>query len=195
MADAMPMTINLVYVSLVILVRLLLAPLVIYFALRVPVVILFVLPLVIIGGFVSLSATGRERKLSAIIGLLMLIDIVVTNAIVLLDLTQHRIEASADVRTVLTQGGRTHVRLMLMTAAATIPALIPPALSSDDGLITTSLATVMIGGLLSSTLLTLVVIPVIYLWLRRRLRHDAEHRSRATDWRRSRYRRAIVRWL
>jgi HAE1 family hydrophobic/amphiphilic exporter-1 len=77
----------------------------------------------------------------------------------------------------------------------TILALIPLALSSSGGLIAASLATVVIDGLLSSTLLTLVVIPVIYLWLRRRLRHDAEHRSRATDGRRSRYRRAIVRWL
>ena len=126
----------------------------------------------------------------------VLLDVaVVTNAIVLLDLMQHRVEAGDDVRTVLIQGGRTHVSPILMTVAATILALIPLALSSGGGLIAASLATVVIGGLLSSTLLTLVVIPVIYLWRRRRLRHNAEHRSRATDWRRSRYRRAIVRWL
>jgi hydrophobic/amphiphilic exporter-1 (mainly G- bacteria), HAE1 family len=82
--------------------------------------------------------------------------IVVTNAIML-----HEIETSADVRTVLIQGGRTHMRPMLMTAAATILALIPLAPSSDDGLIAASLVAVVIGGLLSSTLLTLVVIPVI----------------------------------
>ena len=60
------------------------------------------------------------------------------------------------------QGGRTHVRSILKSAAATILALIPLAPSSDDGLIAASLATVVIGGLLSSTLLTLVVILVIY---------------------------------
>ena len=101
--------------------------------------------------------------LSVLIGLLMLRGIVVTNAIVLLDLVQHRIEAGADLRTALLQGGRTRVRPILMTAAATILALIPLALSSDDGLIAASLATVVIGGLLSSTLLALVVIPVIYV--------------------------------
>src|SRR5439155_2671240 len=73
-----------------------------------------------------------------------------------------RIGANADVRTVLIQSGRTHVRPILMTAAATILALIPLAFSSGGGLIAASLATVVIGGLLSSALLTLVVIPVIY---------------------------------
>jgi multidrug efflux pump subunit AcrB len=106
--------------------------------------------------------TGNELDLSALIGMLMLIGIVVTNAIVLLDLVQHRIEAGASVRTALIQGGRTRVRPILMTAAATILALIPLALSTSDSLIAASLAIVVIGGLLSSTLLTLVVIPVIY---------------------------------
>src|ERR671931_2477765 len=112
--------------------------------------------------------------LSVLIGLLMLIDIVVinatvlldlavaTNAIVLLDLVLYKIEAGADVRTTLIQDGA-HLRAPRPAeAAATIIALIPLALSSDDGLIAASLATVVIGGLLSGTLLTLVVIPVIY---------------------------------
>ena len=106
--------------------------------------------------------TGKELDLSALIGMLMLIGIVVTNAIVLLDLVQHRIEAGASVRTALIQGGRTRLRPILMTAAATILALIPLALSTGGSLIAASLAIVVIGGLLSSTLLTLVVIPVIY---------------------------------
>ena len=106
--------------------------------------------------------TGRELDLSALIGMLMLIGIVVTNAIVLLDLVQHKIEAGDDLRTALIQGGRTRVRPILMTAAATILALIPLALSTGGSLIAASLAVVVIGGLLSSTLLTLVVIPVIY---------------------------------
>jgi hypothetical protein len=128
---------------------------------------------VVIGGFVSLAATGRALDLSALIGLVMLRDIVVTNAIVLLDLAvainatvlldlvQHKIEAGADVCAELLQGGRTRLRPIPLTAAATILALIPLAPSSDDGLIAASLVAVVIGGLLSSTLLTLVVIPVI----------------------------------
>jgi HAE1 family hydrophobic/amphiphilic exporter-1 len=84
------------------------------------------------GAFVTLAATGRALDLSAIIGLLMLRGITVTNAIVLLDVVQHNIEAGADVRTVLIQGGRAHVRPIPMTATATITALIPLALSTNS---------------------------------------------------------------
>jgi multidrug efflux pump subunit AcrB len=93
-------------------------------------VILCALPLIVIGAFVSLAATGRALDLSALIGLLMLRGIVVTNAIVLRDLAQHKTEARADVRTALMQGGRMRVRPMLMTVVATIQALIPLTLSS-----------------------------------------------------------------
>jgi HAE1 family hydrophobic/amphiphilic exporter-1 len=152
MALAMLVAIGLVYLIMVILFR----------SLLVPLVILFSLPLAAIGAFIALAVTGNELDLSALIGMLMLIGIVVTNAIVLLDLVQHKIEAGASVRTALIQGGRTRVRPILMTAAATILALIPLALSTAGSLIAASLAVVVIGGLLSSTLLTLVVIPVIY---------------------------------
>jgi HAE1 family hydrophobic/amphiphilic exporter-1 len=77
------------------------------------------------------ALASHARDLSALIRLLMLGGIVVTNAIMLLDLVQQRIEAGADVRTALTEGGRTHVRPILMTAAATILALIPLALSTN----------------------------------------------------------------
>jgi HAE1 family hydrophobic/amphiphilic exporter-1 len=87
-----------------------------------------------------LALTGRALDLSAIIGLLMLRGIVVTNAVVLLTLVQHKIETSDDVRTVLVQGGRTGVRSILMTAAATMLALLPLVLSSG-GLIAASLVT------------------------------------------------------
>jgi Cu/Ag efflux pump CusA len=70
---------------------------------------------------------------------------VLTNAIVLRDRAQHKIEAGADVHTELLQGGRTRVCRILMTAPATILALIPLALSSDHGLIAANLATVVIG--------------------------------------------------
>jgi hypothetical protein len=132
------------------------------YLLLLPPVIFFLLLLAVTGCFVSLAVTGRALDLPALISLLMLRGIVVTNAVVLLTLVQHKIETGDDVRTVLVQGGRTHVRPIPMTAAATILALIPLAPSSDDGLIAASLATVVIGGLLSSTLLTLVVILVIY---------------------------------
>jgi hydrophobic/amphiphilic exporter-1 (mainly G- bacteria), HAE1 family len=99
----------------------------------------------------ALAVTGGARNLSAVIGLLMLRGILVTTAIVL-----REIEASTDVRTVLIQGGRTHARTIPMTAATTILALIPLVLSSGGGLIAVSPATVVIGVLLSSTLLLLL---------------------------------------
>ena len=82
--------------------------------LLVPVVILCALPLTVTGAFVVLAATGRALDLFALIGLLMLSGIVVTNAIVLGDLAQHKIEARADVRTALMQSGRTRLRSILM---------------------------------------------------------------------------------
>jgi multidrug efflux pump subunit AcrB len=106
----MLVTIGLVYMIIVILVRLRLVPVVIFFALR----------LSVFGAFVALAVTGRVLDLSALIGLRMLHGIVVTNAIVLLALAQHKIEARADVRTALMQSGRSHVHPILMTGAATI---------------------------------------------------------------------------
>jgi HAE1 family hydrophobic/amphiphilic exporter-1 len=88
--------------------------------LLVPVVIVCALPLVVIGAFVALALTGHALDLSASIGMPMLIDIMLTNAIML-----HEIEAGADVRAGLLQSGRTRVRRILMTAAATILAIIP----------------------------------------------------------------------
>ena len=152
MAYAMLVAIGLVYLIMVILFR----------SLLVPFVILFALPLAVIGALVGLAVTGNELDLSALIGMLMLIGVVVTNAIVLLDLVQHKVEAGDDLRTALIDGGRTRVRPILMTAMATILALLPLAFSASGGLIAASLAVVVIGGLLSSTLLTLVVVPVIY---------------------------------
>ena len=80
----------------------------------VPLVTFVVLLLADIGAFVALAVTGRVLDLSALIVLLMLRSIVVTNAVVLLDLMQHKIEASADVRTLVIQGGRAHAHSILM---------------------------------------------------------------------------------
>jgi HAE1 family hydrophobic/amphiphilic exporter-1 len=129
-----------------------------------PFVILFSLPLATIGAFPALLITGRPIGISAMIGFLMLIGIVVTNAIVLLDLVEQLRHKGMSARDALIQGGRTRVRPILMTAVATILALTPVALGFSEGsIIAAELGTVVIGGLFSSTVLTLVVIPVIYL--------------------------------
>jgi len=128
-----------------------------------PLVIMFSLPLATIGAFPALFLTQRPIGISALIGFLMLIGIVVTNAIVLLDLVEQHRRRGMPIYEALMAGGRTRVRPILMTAIATILALIPLGLGLSQGeIIASELATVVIGGLFTSTFLTLIVVPVVY---------------------------------
>ncbi len=128
-----------------------------------PFIILFSLPLATIGAFPALLITDRPIGLSALIGFLMLIGIVVTNAIVLLDLVERLRADGHSTRDALIEGGRTRLRPILMTAIATILALVPLAAGFNEGsIIAAELGTVVIGGLLSSTFLTLLVVPAVY---------------------------------
>ena len=128
-----------------------------------PFVILFTLPLATIGAFPALYFTDRPIGISALIGFLMLIGIVVTNAIVLLDLVERLRKQGYSVSAALIEGGRTRVRPILMTAIATILALVPLAAGFNSGsIIAAELGTVVIGGLFSATFLTLIVVPVVY---------------------------------
>ncbi len=148
-----------------------------------PLVIMFSLPLATIGAFPALFLTQRPIGISALIGFLMLIGIVVTNAIVLLDLVEQHRRRGMPMYEALMQGGRTRVRPILMTAIATILALIPLGLGLSEGeIIASELATVVIGGLFTSTFLTLIVVPVVYSLVedaksmtRRRLGMAQEH--------------------
>ncbi len=128
-----------------------------------PFVILFSLPLATIGAFPALFLTHRPIGISALIGFLMLIGIVVTNAIVLLDLVERLRREGESTTEALVEGGRTRVRPILMTAIATMLALLPLAAGFNQGsIIAAELGTVVIGGLFSSTFLTLIVVPVVY---------------------------------
>jgi HAE1 family hydrophobic/amphiphilic exporter-1 len=129
-----------------------------------PFTILFSLPLAIVGAALGLTLTNRVLGLSALIGLLMLIGIVVTNAIVMIDRVQsNRKERGMKLHDALVEGARTRLRPILMTAIATIFALLPLAVGLSEGaIIASELGTVVIGGLFSSTLLTLLIVPVIY---------------------------------
>ncbi len=128
-----------------------------------PFAILFSLPLAFIGAIGALVVTQRALGLPALIGLLLLIGIVVTNAIVLLDLVKQLRDKGYTRNEALLQAGRTRLRPILMTAIATILALMPLALGFNEGsIIAAELGTVVIGGLLTSTLLTLLVVPVVY---------------------------------
>jgi len=129
-----------------------------------PVTILFSLPLAIVGAAIALAITGRVLGLSSMVGLLMLVGIVVTNAIVLIDRVQtNRKEHGMDATEALINGGATRLRPILMTAVATMLALLPLAIGLSEGaIVAAELGTVVIGGLFSSTLLTLIVVPVMY---------------------------------
>ena len=128
-----------------------------------PYIILFSLPLAAIGAFPALAISGHAMGISAMVGMLMLIGIVVTNAIVLLDFVEQRRARGDNVYDALIGGARVRVRPILMTAIATMLALTPVALGMAHGsVIAEELAVVVIGGLFSSTLLTLIVIPVLY---------------------------------
>lgn len=128
-----------------------------------PLAILFSLPLAAIGGLIALLITGESINITSLIGFLMLIGVVVTNAIVLIDRVQQLREENYSVRDALIEAGMTRLRPIIMTAGATIIALLPLALGFSKGaVISKGLAVVVIGGLTTSTLLTLVVVPVIY---------------------------------
>ncbi|MFS0646892.1 efflux RND transporter permease subunit [Siminovitchia sp. 179-K 8D1 HS] len=132
-----------------------------------PIVILTSILFVPIGSFGFLLIAGQPLSLSSLIGLLMLIGIVVTNAVVLLDRVENNRKQGMEVEEAIVEAGKIRLRPIVMTAVATICALIPLALSADiesasAALISKGLAITVIGGLTTSTLLTLVVVPSLY---------------------------------
>jgi len=128
-----------------------------------PLIIMVSLPLASIGALLGLLITGHTIGVSAMMGMLMLVGIVLTNAIVLIALVEQLRKSGMSTYDSLVQGGQTRLRPILMTALTTIFAMVPLALGVGSGtLLAAELAVVVIGGLFSSTLLTLVVIPVIY---------------------------------
>ncbi len=134
-----------------------------------PLILLVSIPFAATGAIGLLLVTDTALGVSALIGMLMLIGIVVTNAIVLIDLiNQYREQGMGVVEAVL-EGGRRRLRPILMTAIATICALTPMALgvTGSGGFISRPLAIVVIGGLVSSTLLTLVLVPTLYTMVER----------------------------
>lgn len=129
-----------------------------------PLILLVSVPFAATGALALLLITGTPLGVPAMIGMLMLIGIVVTNAIVLIDLiNQYRAQGLGIVEAVI-EGGRHRFRPILMTALATIFALLPMALgvTGEGGFISQPLGVVVIGGLISSTLLTLLLVPTLY---------------------------------
>ncbi|MFJ5896126.1 efflux RND transporter permease subunit [Streptomyces sp. NPDC093064] len=144
-----------------------------------PLILLVSIPFAATGALGLLIATGTPMGVPAMIGMLMLIGIVVTNAIVLIDLVNQYRERGYGVVEAVVEGGRHRLRPILMTALATIFALLPMALgvTGEGGFIAQPLAVVVIGGLITSTLLTLLLVPTLYAMLELRKERRAKKRE------------------
>ncbi|MEU0758484.1 efflux RND transporter permease subunit [Streptomyces microflavus] len=129
-----------------------------------PLILLVSVPFAATGALALLLITGTPLGVPAMIGMLMLIGIVVTNAIVLIDLINQYRDRGLGIVEAVIEGGRHRFRPILMTALATIFALLPMALgvTGEGGFISQPLGVVVIGGLISSTLLTLLLVPTLY---------------------------------
>ncbi|WP_240043994.1 efflux RND transporter permease subunit [Plantibacter flavus] len=145
-----------------------------------PLILLVSVPFAATGAIAALLITGTPLGIPSMIGLLMLIGIVVTNAIVLIDLVNSYRARGDGIDDAVLHGARLRLRPIIMTACATIFALVPMSLGLTGGgvFISQSLAIVVIGGLVSSTLLTLILVPVLYLLLERRTERRLAKRER-----------------
>ena len=149
-------------------------------SLRQPLELLVSVPFAATGAVLLQLASGIPLGVASIIGLVMLVGIVVTNAIVLIDLVNQYRDRGLGVREAVLDGATRRLRPILMTALATIFALVPTAtgFTGNSGFISQPLALVVIGGLISSTLLTLVVLPTLYFLIEGRRERRAERRER-----------------
>ena len=134
-----------------------------------PFVILFTIPLALVGAVLALYLTGTTVNVVAFIGAIMLVGIVVNNAILLVDLINQLRAEGMDKTAAILEAGRSRLRPILMTTLTTVLGLLPMAIGFGEGAeVRTPMAITVIGGLLVSTLLTLVVIPVVYSLLDRK---------------------------
>ncbi|HEY4577767.1 MAG TPA: efflux RND transporter permease subunit [Yaniella sp.] len=129
-----------------------------------PLVMLVSIPFAVTGMIVALLITDTPLGATTLVGMLMLIGIVVTNSIVLMDLINQYRRHEATLDDAIIAGAQNRVRPIIMTAAATIGALIPPALglASQSSFVSAPMAVAVIGGLVASTLITLIIVPVLY---------------------------------
>jgi len=148
-------------------------------SLRQPLLLLVSIPFAATGAIALQIISGIPLGISSLIGLLMLVGIVVTNAIVLIDLVNQYRERGGSVIESLLDGTSRRVRPVLMTALATVFALTPLAtgVTGSGGFISQPLAIVVIGGLLSSTILTLLVLPALYSLVEGRKERKATRRA------------------
>lgn len=148
-----------------------------------PFAVLMCLPLAFIGSVWSMSLVGAEWNLSALIGLLMLTGIVVTNGIVLVDKIERNLADGMDTQEAILAGTSSRVRPILLTAGTTILTLLPLATSdSSNAIVSQTLGLVVVGGMISSTLISLIVIPIVYDWLKERAKVKVYPEDTTSSW-------------
>ncbi|MFC5530275.1 efflux RND transporter permease subunit [Cohnella yongneupensis] len=146
--------------------------------LKAPLAVLVSIPLALIGVVLALKLIHGQWDLAALVGVLMLIGIVVTNGIVLIDKIERNRKEGLSVREAVVQGSLSRVRPIFMTAGTTVLTLVPLALSgSGDTVVSQTLGIVVIGGMITSTLNSFLVIPILYEWMQgnnsnRSVNHD-----------------------
>jgi len=146
-----------------------------YNSLTDPLIVLFSIPLSMIGAFLALALTMNSLNIFSIIGLIVLIGLVAKNAILLVDFTNHLKAEGLSTFRALIEAGKERMRPILMTTFAMIFGMLPIALATGNGAeMKNGMAWVIIGGLTSSMMLTLVVVPVVY-YVFDRLGHKTRH--------------------
>lgn len=133
-----------------------------------PFTIMLSLPLALVGALAALFLTKRPLDLFSMIGIVLLMGLVTKNAILLVDYTNQVRKRGKDIIAALLEAGQTRLRPILMTSAAMILGMLPTAVLRGEGSeMRAPTAIAVIGGVLTSTLLTLVVVPVVYVWIDR----------------------------
>jgi multidrug efflux pump subunit AcrB len=131
-----------------------------------PFAILLSLPLAIIGAIFGLLIGHKELDMMSAIGIIMLVGLVTKNAILLIDFAKQNYSRGMNLKEALIQAGHTRLRPIIMTSLAMIFGMLPTAMANGEGSeLRAPMAFAIIGGLITSTLLTLFVVPVIYTLL------------------------------
>jgi HAE1 family hydrophobic/amphiphilic exporter-1 len=150
-----------------------------------PFVVLFSIPVAVVGALLALALSGETLSIFSLIGMIMLIGLVAKNAILLVDFTNHLKEKGSSVTESLVEAGKERLRPILMTTVAMVFGMLPLAISSGAGSESKNgLAWVIIGGLISSLLLTLILVPSVYMTMEKykeKVKNLLRERKLSTD--------------
>jgi len=136
-----------------------------YDSYRLPFIIMFAVPVASVGALGALWITGQQLNLYSLIGIVMLVGLVSKNGILLVDFANHRIRAGIDRVAAIRESARERFRPIVMTTISMVAGMMPIALALEPGSTQRqALGVVVIGGLLSSLVLTLVLVPVAFVW-------------------------------